>query len=101
LNVTAKAGKARGGSPTVHRLGGTDQRLGRNAADIDAGAANRAMADQRDFRPEFGGGDRGGKPAEPAPTTATSYPSRPGRLQQSFIGYSFLQARRAPSFSFE
>src|SRR3546814_4526580 len=33
------------------------------------------------------------KPAEPAPTTATSYPSRLGRLRQSFIGYRFLKAR--------
>ncbi len=35
-------------------------------------------------------------PAEPAPMTATSNPSCPGRLQQSFIAYRFLEALAAP-----
>src|SRR3546814_9136085 len=37
LDSAPKAGKARGGKPTMHRFGGADQRLGRNAANIDTG----------------------------------------------------------------
>jgi hypothetical protein len=92
LDSAPKAGKARGGKPTMHRFGGADQRLGRNAANIDTGAANRAVTDERHFRAQIGSGDRGGEPAEPAPMTATSNPSCPGRLQQSFIAYRFLEA---------
>ena len=62
LDSAPKAGKARGGKPTMHRFGGADQRLGRNAANIDTGAANRAVTDERHFRAQIGSGDRGGVP---------------------------------------
>src|SRR3546814_2239177 len=46
----------------VQALDGPDERLGRHAADIDAGAADGAMADQRDVGAFLGGCDGGGEP---------------------------------------
>jgi hypothetical protein len=84
----------------MHRFGGADQRLGRNAANIDTGAANRAVTDERHFRAQIGSGDRGGEPAEPAPMTATSNPSCPGGCNSRSLLIAFLRRWRAP-LSFE
>src|SRR3546814_3820233 len=53
LDSAPKAGKARGGKPTMHRFGGADQRLGRNAANIDTGAANRAVTRSEEHTSEL------------------------------------------------
>ena len=45
----------------MDRLGGADHRLGRHAADIHAGTADGAMADQRHALAGLCRGDRGGK----------------------------------------
>ena len=52
----------RGGMGEMQVLDGADQRLGGDAAEVHAGAAKGAGADQRHPRPGFGGGDGGGKP---------------------------------------
>ena len=45
----------------VDDLGGVQQRLGRNAADVEADAAqHRPAFDQRDLEAEIGGAERGG-----------------------------------------
>lgn len=49
--------KAHHRARVVERLRGADHRLGWHAADIDACAADRAMADQRHIRAPLGSGD--------------------------------------------
>jgi hypothetical protein len=46
-----------GRASVVKRLGGPDERLRRHAADIDAGAADGAAADERHLRALIGGRD--------------------------------------------
>ena len=53
------AGEARRDTRVVQRLRRADERLRRHAADIDASAADRAVADQCDIRALLDGGDRG------------------------------------------
>ena len=56
----------------VDQLGDVKQRLGRNAAAIDADAAGvHFRIDQRDAEPEIRGKKSGGVPAGPAPTTTS------------------------------
>ena len=59
LRFGANAGKARGSVRLVLRLRCTDQCLGRYAPNIDAGATDRAVTDQRDLRALFGRRDSG------------------------------------------
>jgi hypothetical protein len=53
--------EAGGRARLVQCLSGTDQRLRRHAADVDAGAADGAVADERDARAVLGAGDRRGE----------------------------------------
>ena len=56
----------------VDQLGDMEQRLGRNAAAIDAHAAGVHFGiDERDAEPEIGGEKRGRVPAGPPPTTTS------------------------------
>jgi len=55
----ADAREAMRGPGLMQCFGGADQRLRRHAADIDAGAADGAMTDERDLRALFRRGDRG------------------------------------------
>ena len=60
-------GESGSGPATMHRIGGADHRLGGNAADIDAGATDRAVPDERHPLSGLSGGDGGGEAGRAGP----------------------------------
>ena len=75
----------------MHRFDRSNERLRRHAADIDAGAADRALADQRDLRALFGGCDRGREPGR----TGTDDDEVVGALAQLCATIAYDGNRRA------
>ena len=67
FRVAPDAGKPLRGLRVVQGFHRPDQVLRWHAADVDAGAADRSLADQGDSRAEFRARDRRGKPRRPGP----------------------------------
>lgn len=61
IRLARKTGKTAGRVGAAQRFRGADHGLGRHAADMDAGAADGAVADQADIGTLFGCRDGGGE----------------------------------------